>query len=445
MKLFIVLIVFMIFTLLFYKAAGTLSLKKINIISFSYYSIVFFSYIGASLVYLGSREHYLIKKVLDEGVIDKTFYILVYSIIALALGVITFNKIFCKGKIKVKYQEYIAREINDTGDGKNIFLAILAVSLICLAATIYVFWNIGYVPLLKIFDPGFDKATARIEISRGFQGNIYIRNLICLTITPLLSYISYIYYRVTRKRKWLYLLGIQIVLCILVKTYDFSKSPVLNYLIGFYLIEVVLGNIKSLKKIIALGIIIAGIIIIQYGGFNNLQSFLTIYTGPAGRILMTQIATLFLHVQAFPNQIPYLEGASLPTILATLMGKDQSWIRSGRVVMEIYNPTGIENGTAGVMNTIFVGEAYANWGWMGVFIAPVIVSAIIAFIFNYTLKSEKTPVNIIMYLSLFQIFVGCLQGGFIDFLYNASVIVVIMVLKGIQILGKNIGIRKTHF
>ena len=129
---------------------------------------------------------------------------------------ITFNKIFCKGKIKVKYQEYIAREINDTGDGKNIFLAILAVSLICLAATIYVFWNIGYVPLLKIFDPGFDKATARIEISRGFQGNIYIRNLICLTITPLLSYISYIYYRVTRKRKWLYLLGIQIVLCILV-------------------------------------------------------------------------------------------------------------------------------------------------------------------------------------------------------------------------------------
>ena len=63
----------MVFTFLFYKAAGTLSLKKINIISFSYYSIVIYSYIGASLVYLGFREHYLIQKISDETIINKTF------------------------------------------------------------------------------------------------------------------------------------------------------------------------------------------------------------------------------------------------------------------------------------------------------------------------------------------------------------------------------------
>lgn len=76
MKLFLVLIIFVVFTFLFYKAAGTLSLKKINIISFSYYSIVIYSYIGASLVYLGFREHYLIQKISDETIINKTFYIL---------------------------------------------------------------------------------------------------------------------------------------------------------------------------------------------------------------------------------------------------------------------------------------------------------------------------------------------------------------------------------
>lgn len=440
MKLFLVLIIFVIFTFLFYKAAGTLSLKKINIISFSYYSIVIYSYIGASLVYLGFREHYLIQKISDETIINKTFYILSYAIVIFVLGIISINKVFKKKGMK-DYKTYIETPVNITGDGKNIFYAVLCISIICILATIYVFLCIGYVSLVKVFESGFDTAVARVEINRNFSGNIYIKNLVCLVITPLLSYISYIYYRVTKEKRWLYLLIIQVILCILIKTHDFSKSPILYYLIGFYLIEVILGNIKSLKRIVIFGIVISIIIIIQYGGLNKLGSFMTIYSGPLGRIFMTQIATLFLHVQAFPQQMAYLRGASFPTILSKLIGVDQSWIRSGRVVMEIYNPTGVENGTAGVMNTIFVGEAYANWGLVGVFISPIIVAIIIAFIFNYSINAKKTPINIVLYIALLQIFTSCLQGGFIDFLYNASAIVIVIVLKGIQILGNNGRIR----
>ena len=44
MRLLIVAVVFALFTYLFYKAAGTLSPKKLNMISFSYYLILIFAF-----------------------------------------------------------------------------------------------------------------------------------------------------------------------------------------------------------------------------------------------------------------------------------------------------------------------------------------------------------------------------------------------------------------
>ena len=71
MRLLIVAVVFALFTYLFYKAAGTLSPKKLNMISFSYYLILIFAFVGASCVFCGFRNHYLIQKV-SETTIDKT-------------------------------------------------------------------------------------------------------------------------------------------------------------------------------------------------------------------------------------------------------------------------------------------------------------------------------------------------------------------------------------
>ena len=435
MKICIVIIGLVIFTALFRSAAGTLSLKKINIISFSYYSILGYSFIGASLVFLGFREHYLIQKVTSEAVINKTYAILMYTIICLPIWIIVFNKIFKQRSIQKRYEEYVKKKVECIRDNRNTFVIMVFLTFLGIAATAYVFKCIGYIPLLKMFETGFDSATARIEIGRNFEGNSYIKNLVVSLLTPLLSYISYIYFRSTKKAKWFVLFSIQAILCVFIKTYDFSKSPILYYLIGFYLIETALGTVKSLKPIVFLGILVGGIIFVQYGGINGVSNYLTIYSGPIGRILMTQIATLFLHVQAFPGQVDFLDGASLPTILARVIGSPSSWERSGRVVMELYNPAGVKAGTAGVMNTIFVGEAYANWGYVGVLIAPIIVAFVLSAVFNYAVSAPKNPFNLTLYLALFQTLTSSLQGGFVDFLYSSSVIVMIIFIKGIAFLG----------
>ena len=141
---------------------------------------------------------------------------------------------------------------------------------------------------------------------------------------------------------------------------------------------------------------------------------------------MTQVAALFLHIKTFPILQPYLNGASLPTLVANFVGSGESWIRSGRIVMEFFNPEGVELGIAGVMNALFVGEAYANWGLIGVAIAPTVVALPFSFAVAILLRLKKTPLVITLHIALFILYIGSVQGGFVDYIYNAIAIILII-------------------
>lgn len=73
--------------------------------------------------------------------------------------------------------------------------------------------------------------------------------------------------------------------------------------------------------------------------------------------------------------------------------------------------------------------------------SPFVVAIVFSLIFNYMLRSEKSPLNIVIYISLLQTYTTCLEGGFVDFLYNAGVIIMIMGLKGIQVLANGGRVR----
>ena len=96
--------------------------------------------------------------------------------------------------------------------------------------------------------------------------------------------------------------------------------------------------------------------------------------------------------------------------------------------MEIYGSTGVYSGTAGVMNSIFIGEAYANFGWQGLVFSIVWVALIIALIFTLVLKMRKTPASVTM-LAYFTVYISnATQGGFMDFLYNIAWILIFCAL-----------------
>ncbi len=450
MNIVVAIIIILISTFLFKKASGTLKVNLINISSFAFYSLMAFEFIGVTLVFLGYRDHYLISKITDNNVINKTYWSMAYVMIILPLTIFVSNYfIFKLKKIDKTYIKKIQQDIimENTKTQKMIYIIVVMALFICLIAIIYVFCCIGYVPLFKYFDSNFNFAEERINTVRNFNGNEYIKNIVMLMVTPILSYIAYIYMRTTKEKKWLILFIISFILNVFVKTYDFSKAPLIYYICYFFIIEVTLGKTFKLKKIIPFVIVAIVLVVLSYtivAGYRG--SFISLSNGPISRVVISQAGTLFLHFDAFPEKIDYLNGHSFPPIFKFIFGEGDYYVRSGRVVMQEYNKAGIENGTAGVMSTVFLGEAYANFGIFGIIISPILVGLIFSSILCIFLKSKKTPLNIVLYLQCFIIFTNVLLAGFIDFIYNIQFMVSLLVVFGIKIVTneKNINFVKEN-
>ncbi|MDU4446699.1 MAG: hypothetical protein E7I76_01690, partial [Anaerococcus vaginalis] len=200
------------------------------------------------MIFLGFRDHYLVKKA-SEDAISKTSIALFYSYLALPLGMIIINRLMGIKKYNKFYNDYLERDIVDINTHqKSIYSIIVALSFVGFLGLIYTFYKIGYIPIVKVITEKADTSVLRIQIGRGFKGNQYIRNLLVLNMIPNLSYISYVYYRILHTKRWKYQFIFLLLLSIICKTLSFEKSPVVIYLFQFYLLEIFLGNIKSIKK-----------------------------------------------------------------------------------------------------------------------------------------------------------------------------------------------------
>lgn len=440
MKYIVVIIVLLLFILLFKKAAGTLKLNKINVISFVFYSLLFFEVIGMCLIFLGYNNHYLIQKISNKNIIEPAFYSFAYTILSLPLTIYLFNKYIYKiDDVEKEYNNNIEKKVVlENQDRRNrIFICVLIGLIISLLSTIYVFKCIGYVPLFKYFDNNFNFSTARIENSRNFIGNEYIKNIFMVLLTPLYSYISYIYYKTSNEKKWKILFIISFVLSIFTKTYNFEKAPLIYFVCYFFLIKVLLGETSKLKRILPFVLSAVILIIGSYIIIGNYQgNILTLSSGPLSRIIMTQAGTLLLHFDAFPVYINYLYGSSFSKVFALIFGTGKVFgVRSGRLLMEYYNKNAILNGTGGVMSTMFLGEAYANFGIYGILFSPILVGIIFSSIFCIYLKNKKTPLNMVLYIECLIIFTTVLQAGFVDFIYNISFVVIFLVVFAIKFIS----------
>lgn len=420
LRLLLVIAVFLGSTALFRIAAGSLKITKLNMISAIYYYLLVFSLIGGSLMYLGLREHYMLRFAVNKAQnIDNAYYALAYTMIVFPMVLIVVKRFLGIFLRRREIKEFTCAEICVSGRRTRMFFFVLFLALVCTGATLYVFKNLGYNPIVAILKRQNLSALRQAGGSAG--GNQYIKNLLMTALTPYVSYLAYIYARVTKEKKWCFLFLFLGALSVLVLTYDFQKAPVIMYLIGFYLLEVGMGNILNLKLFRYLGIAAAVLIVGFYviaGAGSHLGS---IYTGPVGRIIFSQFSPLILHMDVFPARNEFLNGASFYSWMSPLFPAAEG-LRSGRVVMLVTNPVGVRAGIAGVMNTVFIGEAWANFGTAGVILAPIIFGLIIGLAATLVPAIKKSPVTILLYAQLTLLFMNIVEGGFVDIFYSASAI-----------------------
>lgn len=433
-KILIVIALFFTCTYAWGKAAGSLSLVRLNLFSAMFYYVMILAFVGGSAVFCGYRDHYMIQKVSEEY-IDIAYYILVWSIVFLPIVIWFFNGLMHVDNYRKFYDEYISSPVFlcDKKDN-SVYVWCVGLTVIALTAVVYMFYVIGYIPLARLFFGGIDFARERIVAGREFAGNQYIRNFLALELVPLLSFCSYIYYRVTKQVKWQFLFCLHFVMAVLCKTYNFEKAPLALYLFFLCFVEILMGTKISMKKML----MIAGFSFCTIVGFYFLlavdSSAEQIFDGIFKRIFFSQIGTLFLHIETFPNLNDFLYGASFPRSMGLLLGGDDWGIRSGRVVMEIFGAAGVAEGIAGVMNTLYIGEAWANYGLFGLIIGPVVVGIVVSVTSTFILKLRKDPVNIVLYIMLVTHFLQAIVGGFVDYIYSPSLIFDVIILMSMKLI-----------
>ena len=128
----------------------------------------------------------------DKGNIEKTYYILAYTLLMLPFVIAVINACLYKSGIKNEIIAYIKKKTELGYNTNRLFLLTIFFSMSSIGAVVYTFLCIGYIPLFSMVLDKINVGTASIENAREFAGNEYIKNLGMSFLTPAMSYFVFI-------------------------------------------------------------------------------------------------------------------------------------------------------------------------------------------------------------------------------------------------------------
>lgn len=425
---------------LFKKAAGSMQLTKLNMISWVFYfNLVIQSYFAAVMVVNKVDDHYLINKIYYESSRFYGWLAVMYTMLAMPIGMIFIN-LFFKDKMSTLISKYAQKPIISLFSIKDSYIKFPLYILCALSilSILYVFSCLPEIPILKAIKgnaSALELAGLRAGASRGFTGNQLIKNIFGLTLTPILAFIFYSYYKKTLLKKELVIFLIMFLFSFLILTYNLEKSKFVFFLLGFMFLKVLIDGSIPKKSLIYFGSSTIILIIIAYLKITQTTDVLWLFSnynsGILGRVFLSQAGGTYLMFDYFPRVYDFIGINSLSSILSVVFDLDHS-DRAARLVMLKANPDFAES--AGVMNSLFIGEAWANFGIIGVIIAPLYVGAVIQTLFRLLLSLKKTP--IILALLVYFTYNSSVTGGFNDYFYNMGYLILALIMFFLYSTGK---------
>jgi len=410
-------IVFVISFLLFKQAAGSLSLLKLNTVSYVFYfQIIISAFIGSVIVALNLADyHYMVSLVENKYKIWAWIGVL-YSMIVMPISMNLLNILF-KVDSKSSLNKSIEGDMEYTIGPTLSNLILLLMFVHSIIILVYVLSSNKHIPLVTLLQGDIEQAAIeRVYVRRNFGGIIYIKNLLGLILMPIFSYFSFLMWQ---KNKSILRFSLFIMInfaTVFLLTYDIQKAPVVFFLFGYViLLTFIRGGISKRTFILFVSF---GLLMILLGyyltGEGGVTQFLDIKSAFYGRLFISGYGGYLLSLKLFPNIITQpLWYIGIPGFILDFFNLPN--IESARLLAIYINPEGVAAGTANLVSSYYLGEAYANYGILGLLIAPVIVGVVIQSVHIILLKSKKTPLILSFYA--FITVKWLLNAGFVNFLY----------------------------
>ncbi|MEI8011485.1 MAG: O-antigen polymerase [Candidatus Omnitrophota bacterium] len=408
---------------LFKKAAGTMKFTQLSMISYVFYfDIILNTFIASILVVIGLADNHYMISITNDNVRVWGWILVLYSMITMPVGMLLMNRIYTINSAK-SFLHYL--NVDVVFEDKDIFYKSMVIFCLIFSFLIitYILFCLKSIPIITaIVYKNFSLAAVeRAESKSLFDGIEYIRNLFGLYFIPIITYYIYILSETKKDKFYKILFFFSFILTTFLLLLDTQKAPILKFILGFVILRVLVFKSIKLRNVFIGLFILCGVVVFQYTQYTgrDVISLLSVDSPILNRIFIAQYGGMLLSLQWFPDIIKQSTAyIGLPAIISNLF--DLPSVTSARLLMENFNPIGVGLGSAGVINSYYIGEAWANYGVIGVIFAPFIVGMVIQFLHIFLIIHKKTP-ELMAFYAYITMNLG-VTGGFVGFLYLKQLI-----------------------
>lgn len=390
------------------------------------FHLIIHTLIGALLINNGFANNSVIHKVSNVNIYNWSNYIA----LSIYIYYIT-NYILIKYFInKQNFDQWINRRIVVTEkriSTKNLYNYLVILLAICCVVSVYVTIVSGGIPHLRIFT--MNLLEFRFSISRGFPGIIYLKTIFFDSLPILLCCIFYSYYLTVRTQQTRGVFYLSFILASYSSTFTFEKSPFIVFILTLYIIKKIIQR----RRIKPYYFLILPLLLFGFFSLLSSASASFIFRAIFNRIFIDQVSGSYLMFEIYPINYPFIGFSSISS-LVEIFGLNYQF-PARRIAMEYaFGERALSY--MNLLSTYYLGEAYANFGVLGVILAPIYVCTLITTFYHKLIKTTKSPLIIAIFA--YSIIPSSVSSQFNNFLYNSITIILFLLIITVFNLSKRV-------
>ena len=151
--------------MLFRRAGGTLSLTKLNMVTFTFYIMIGTMFLGSTAVLLGVAITGHLEMLRDDRVLLLGWAAVMYAMIAVPVGMLLVAPFRTRSSLPKLIEGYRRRPVAPVfGRGDHYMKAVLkSATLVSAMALLYVFWTLPEIPLFNGFRGESDASVLALQ------------------------------------------------------------------------------------------------------------------------------------------------------------------------------------------------------------------------------------------------------------------------------------------
>lgn len=397
------------------------------------FHIVIHTLIGAILINNGFADNSVIHKVSTENIYKWSNYIALSVYIYYLTNFILIKFFFRKQDFNYWLNKRIEIS-NGIISNKKLFNYLVVTLVFCYAVSIYVTIVSGGIPHLRIFS--MNLLEFRFSVSRAFPGIIYLKTVFFDFLPILLCCIFYSFSLTYNSLQTRWVFYFSFLLATYSTTFSFAKSPFVVFVLSLYIINILTTKKRGTNPILLLFLSSP---VIAFYFFLSSESFDFISKAILNRIFIDEVSGSYLMFELYPNIYSHIGLNSISRWVEIFGLNYQN--PAARVTM-LYAFGERANTFLNLLSTYYLGEAYANFGILGIIISPIYVCIIITTFYHKIIQISKTP--LVIGLFAYTILPSSISSQFNNFIYNPIAIVLAIILIIITILSRHDNYFQKH-